>query len=96
MAYKQNWALINKRNSIGPAIGMAMGKAIDMVIAGKGEFKEIKEIKESILAWRNWIYEENAKKHQELLAKLPKEGGDVKPTETNKMSSPQLDFDETP
>ena len=84
MAEKQNWALINKKNSIGPALGMAMGKAIDLTIASD-EFKGIpmaeNEKQADILAWRDWIYDQNNKKHQELLAELPKEGEENKPTE---------------
>jgi len=77
MADKQNWDLINKKNSIGPALGMAMGRAIDItlsVVEYKKQSPTEEEVKGEILKWRNWIYEENNKKHQELLADLPKEG----------------------
>jgi len=83
MANKQytpkEWEAINKKNSIGPALGMAMGKAIDLTIAFKDIYvghskKPVKDIKEDVLEWRNWIYEENNKKHQELLEDLPREG----------------------
>ena len=84
MAEKQNWALINKKNSIGPALGMAMGKAIDLVIAtgiiGRDEVRA-DNVKKNILIWRDWIYDQNNKKHQELLAELPKEGEENKPRE---------------
>ncbi len=75
---KQNWDLINKKNSIGPALGMAMGKAIDISISYLKDTPEttIKTLKESILNWRNWIYEENNKKQEELLAELPNENGE--------------------
>jgi len=73
MADKQNWDLINKKNSIGPALGMAMGKAIDLTIAF-GWDKDIDGTRKVILELRDWIYEENNKRHQELLLKLPKEG----------------------
>ena len=75
---KQNWDLINKKNSIGPALGMAMGKAIDISISHLKDTPEttIKTLKESILNWRNWIYEENNKKQEELLAELPNENGE--------------------
>ena len=75
MADKQNWDLINAKNSIGPALGMAMGKAIDIVL-GSPNKKSFSETKDDILHWRDWIYDQNAKKHQELLADLPKEGED--------------------
>ena len=76
---KQNWDLINKKNSIGPALGMAMGKAIDMIIAtgGKDLTRTTVDVrKKAILAWRDWIYEENNKKQEELLAELPNENGE--------------------
>ena len=84
MAEKQNWALINKKNSIGPALGMAMGKAIDIVIATLPKKSSTLAWQETILSWRNWIYQENAKKQEELLAELPNENGEEKEFVDNK------------
>lgn len=69
----KDWEIINKKNSIGPALGMAMSKAIDLVIAiSGGNLGEIETgvTEDAILEWRDWIYEENNKKHKELLAEF--------------------------
>ena len=67
-----NWDKVRQKNSVGPALGMAMNKAIDLACA-IGLDKDTDVVKEYILHWRDWIYEENEKKQREVLDKLLEE-----------------------
>ena len=84
-----NWDKVRQKNSVGPALGMAMNKAIDIVLyigAVASTSKETKRItKESILKWRDWIYEENEKKQREVIDSLVEE-------ENSKELPPQKDL----
>ena len=70
-----NWDKVRQKNSVGPALGMAMNKAIDIVIACgmKVEPEEMdaeEKFKKEVLVWRDWIYEENEKKQREVIDSL--------------------------
>ena len=86
-----NWDKVRQKNSVGPALGMAMNKAIDMYLADLGNSKPVSRdwSKRKILEWRDWIYEENEKKQQEVLESLlDEENGKELPLE-NKRNPPR-------
>ena len=94
-----NWDKVRQKNSVGPALGMAMNKAIDIVLAMSGKISTEtalgageewgNELREAILEWRDWIYEENEKKQQEVLESLlDEENGKELPLE-NKRNPPR-------
>ena len=87
-----NWDKVRQKNSVGPALGMAMNKAIDIAISHIGDHPEtaIETLKESILNWRDWIYEENEKKQRGVLDALLKEA--ETPKEATKELLPEKDL----